>query len=953
MRTTSNTFSPQLRIFLFYKTYMTFLLIFFLSLFSKMEMPGQDVLIQDRDKNVLMRFNDEGSTGSITFFPTTSTFSDQVNKLYNFEGDLYWERVKIGTANEAAGWRFSSPNLTLLDNAHKVGIGTSTPLGKLHILQTSKAFALRVDDALDDTSPFIIDDAGNVGIGTANPGQKLEVAGKLKLGNDGVAESSGVMRFNTVTDEFEGFNGTSWISFGGGGKWLSNGRKIYYDQGYVGIGNINPGYPLEVTRTNTSDNNTPIATFKSEGFNSAGSLRVENSVGNYWVLGTLQDPDNSLSFNYKSNNILSGNTFKVTPQGNVGIGTANPEQKLEVVGKLKLGNDVVAESSGVMRFNDETDEFEGFNGTSWISFGGGGKWLSNSSDIYFNTGNVGIGSASPLAKFYIIQKSTSDAFRVDDESGDDTPFIIKADGDVGIGTSSPSYPLHAIASNVDRTGYFEIDTDTDFASGVYGSGSGTGPVAGTYGRATGVSSNYGIVGLAFNGNINYGGKFTVNTTMTTHTGYGIHATATGTGTNFAGYFEDGDVILENGEMGVGTLDPSAKMHVIQEEGGVDAFRVDDEASDTSPFIIKSNGAIGSGTEIPQAKMHIIEESINDAFRVDDEASDTSPLIVKDDGDVGIGLTDPSTKLHIVQEGSDDAFRVDDQNSDTSPFIIKSNGKVGIGTQSPHTSAKVEMESTSEGILIPRMSEVQRDAIATPATGLLIYQTNNNPGFYSYDGEKWKPMTVQGTGENDAGEAGIGNNYGTIVNNITGKVWLDRNLGATRVATSSTDADAYGDLYQWGRGADGHQLRTSPTESTLATNWLSGGNSWDGKFLTVGIGDWLFPEKLDLWSGTTAENNPCPSGFRLPTNAEWNQERLTWSSNDAAGAFASPLKLTVNGYRDPSVGLLLSVGSNGYYWSSTIEVKDNISNRLLFIGSDDAHVGFGVRSAGATIRCIKD
>ena len=57
-------------------------------------------------------------------------------------------------------------------------------------------------------------------------------------------------------------------------------------------------------------------------------------------------------------------------------------------------------------------------------------------------------------------------------------------------------------------------------------------------------------------------------------------------------------------------------------------------------------------------------------------------------------------------------------------------------------------------------------------------------------------------------------YGTVVG-ADGKCWLDRNLGAVYVATSSTDYGAYGSLFQWGRLADGHQLitHTSPTAAT--------------------------------------------------------------------------------------------------------------------------------------------
>lgn len=50
----------------------------------------------------------------------------------------------------------------------------------------------------------------------------------------------------------------------------------------------------------------------------------------------------------------------------------------------------------------------------------------------------------------------------------------------------------------------------------------------------------------------------------------------------------------------------------------------------------------------------------------------------------------------------------------------------------------------------------------------------------------------------------------VTNPATGRTWMDRNLGASRAATSPTDAQALGDLYQWGRSADGHQKKNSPT-----------------------------------------------------------------------------------------------------------------------------------------------
>lgn len=71
------------------------------------------------------------------------------------------------------------------------------------------------------------------------------------------------------------------------------------------------------------------------------------------------------------------------------------------------------------------------------------------------------------------------------------------------------------------------------------------------------------------------------------------------------------------------------------------------------------------------------------------------------------------------------------------------GSAGIGTTTPNTSSLIDMTSTTQGMLAPRMNKTQRDAIVSPATGLLIYQTNATPGFYFYDGSGWKPISTKG------------------------------------------------------------------------------------------------------------------------------------------------------------------------------------------------------------------
>lgn len=58
---------------------------------------------------------------------------------------------------------------------------------------------------------------------------------------------------------------------------------------------------------------------------------------------------------------------------------------------------------------------------------------------------------------------------------------------------------------------------------------------------------------------------------------------------------------------------------------------------------------------------------------------------------------------------------------------------------PDASAMLEVTSTAKGFLTPRMTKAQRDLISSPATGLLIYQTDNMPGFHFFDGSNWKSL----------------------------------------------------------------------------------------------------------------------------------------------------------------------------------------------------------------------
>ena len=185
----------------------------------------------------------------------------------------------------------------------------------------------------------------------------------------------------------------------------------------------------------------------------------------------------------------------------------------------------------------------------------------------------------------------------------------------------------------------------------------------------------------------------------------------------------------------------------------------------------------------------------------------------------------------------------------------------------------------------------------------------------------------------------------VTNPATGRTWMDRNLGAERVSQAINDSRSYGDLYQWGRRADGHEKRASAVTQENATTVQPG----HGMFIS-GNATWNDSQNFNLWEGVDAINNPCPCGFRLPTQQELIDELETWNTKDANGALLSELKFSLTGYRANADGSVASEGNFGYYWSS--EASD-MSGLDLGINQTNAHPSSHHQAGGASVRCIKD
>ncbi|TVR80263.1 MAG: hypothetical protein EA412_04960 [Chitinophagaceae bacterium] len=293
---------------------------------------------------------------------------------------------------------------------------------------------------------------------------------------------------------------------------------------------------------------------------------------------------------------------------------------------------------------------------------------------------------------------------------------------------------------------------------------------------------------------------------------------------------------------------------------------------------------------------------------------------------------------------------------TCEFLVVSAQSPSVGINetgtNPHASSILDLESTNKGFLPPRMTTIQRDAISNPAEGLMIYNSDDKClqwyiGTVWYDPCDTATTFICGTSTVEFIYNGNSVIYGTVVGQ-NGTCWLDRNLGASQVAASGTDTNSYGDLFQWGRADDGHQLRTSSTQTNLSTTDQPPHS--DFILTSTAPNDWRSDNNNNRWNVNPMVNNPCPVGWRVPTEAEYNAERNSWVSLNAVGAINSPLKLPMAGYRDPNTGLLGGEGSNGYYWTSTVS---NTSARFLLFNSGSGIILSSQRANGSTVRCIKD
>ncbi len=117
--------------------------------------------------------------------------------------------------------------------------------------------------------------------------------------------------------------------------------------------------------------------------------------------------------------------------------------------------------------------------------------------------------------------------------------------------------------------------------------------------------------------------------------------------------------------------------------------------------------------------------------------------------------------------------------------------VGINSTGnpPAASAMLDVASTTSGMLVPRMTVTERNNIASPATGLLIYQTNGTPGFYYYNGSAWTAVSGGGSSSQGLSEYAYIYNLSAQVVPLEADITFSSNGGTSGSITFSAGTSA--------------------------------------------------------------------------------------------------------------------------------------------------------------------
>lgn len=658
-----------------------------------------------------------------------------------------------------AGDNIAYRNIAINHIGGNVGVGLTDPTGKLHISGSTNSMLRIESQDNSDTTPIVYIE-GNKGGSSPATAVLIELKSNIDIRARGInmttadsnarwfagvsynggttsgyqigydattnklpfyTESSslfvsttGQLKLNkyTTTSSFAGTvvgflafdangniltTGASGSGGGGSSQWTTNGLDIYYNTGNVGIGTTAPTGRLEVKRTISE---YPLV-LNSSHQNSASftQYQINNSGG--WEHG-MAGLDNSFKYFFSYGAFGPATAlFTIQNDGNVGIGTTAPSNKLQVVGTTRFvtTGSITTPIISLLQSNnadgyyfsidnavDGRMELRRLSDSSIIQ-----SWYRTNLNSTFNSGSVGIGTTTPLSLLHI-SGTTGGVFEVDGASSVNALYV-SASGNVGVGTTFPRSLLQISSSTLASV----VQVDTAGGAGtlfVSGSGNvGIGTIFPT--TKLDVSGTIALNGLSFarnNGNYHQlfepAGNLALFLGNATDPGnYYDNTThnfrSRGAGTTYV-------TITSAGRVGIGTTVAATQLHL---SGSAD-IRMTNTAN-VSGFDI---GLLGGSAD---ANAYIYQRANSNIIF---GTNNTEVIRITSAGSIGIGTTSPAVDVHISESLNGSAgFRAHNTNAGAGAFSVMQLGQQFGTTEAAQRFLNIGYASngiTEQGVYIP-------------------------------------------------------------------------------------------------------------------------------------------------------------------------------------------------------------------------------------------------------------